>query len=116
MNDDAIFISSDWDINSYIKLEKHLIDKDDRIVLGVSEDFIPHTYGYDGIKGIPAPLFPIISKEGIKYFGFLFHPKFHGPSADPHIAFEYYKLGKTVDLKDIIAIRHRPEELNLIKR
>ena len=114
MNDDALFIEPEWDEKAYIKLEDYFKDKEDRIILGITEDFIHHR-GYEGID-IPAPMFPLISKEGIEYFGYFFDPKFYGPTADPHIAYQYYNLGKVIDLQNEIKIVHKPKELIKLKR
>ena len=113
MNDDALFISENLDIKAYEKLEEYLEDKEDGIVFGITDDMLEHPHGYEGYE-IPASLFPIISKAGINYFKYLFHPRFYGPTADPHIAYEYYKLNRMIDLKDIVKISHRPEELKKI--
>jgi hypothetical protein len=102
MNDDAIFTMKDWDSNSLSKLP-------DDIVLGLTNDNI-RPKGFDG-RLIPACSFPIISRVGIEYHGYLFAPFFYHNTADTHICSVYYDMKKTINLEDIVYIAHRPKEL-----
>lgn len=102
MNDDALFTMKDWDKNALERLP-------DDIVLGLTNDNI-RPKGFDG-RQIPACSFPLISRQGIEHFGFLFSTEFYHNTADTHICSVYYDLGKTVDLTDIVYVAHRPPEL-----
>jgi hypothetical protein len=110
MNDDALFISKNWDINAYQKFNDFLSDKPDGIVLGRTEDFIYHHHGFNG-SAAPIVSFPFISRKGIDHFGFLFSPDFYHNTADGHISFVYYNMNRIVDLRDVVQIAHRPSKL-----
>lgn len=102
MNDDAIFISKDWDKNVLERLPEG-------IILGITNDNI--RAGGFGAYPVPACSFPIISRQGIEHFGYLFSPEFYHNTADTHITYVYYIIKKTIDITDIMYIKHRPEEL-----
>ena len=109
MNDDALFVSKDWDIKAYKKLEETNSDN----ILGITKDNI-NAAGFNSSQA-PACSFPIISRKGAEYFGFVYSPLFRHSTADTHICWLYWSLAKVVDLKDEVEILHRPKELcNLI--
>ncbi len=109
MNDDALFISKNWDINCWNILENFEINNPDGIMLGITKDNIG-ARGFNGSHA-PASCFPFISRKGIEYFGYLFSPEFYHNTADTHITYVYYNMKRTVDLKNVLEIQHRPPEL-----
>jgi hypothetical protein len=102
-NDDALMVYKNWDVRSLWRLKTK--DK----VLGLTNDNI-RPRGFNN-KPVPACSFPLISRVGIDYFGFLFDPIFYHNTADTNICFRYYEKRWTVNLEDIVMIEHRPLRL-----
>ncbi len=102
-NDDALFTKQDWDVLGWNKLEDYLKDKPDGIVYGVIEDEEkePHRKENEYFS-----CFPLFSKKIADVLGFVFNPLFIRDGADWNAFYIYQKLGRVLNLRNEIIIRH----------
>lgn len=102
-NDDALFTKQNWDELGWNKLEDYLKDKPDGIVYGVIEDeeIEPHRKQDEYFS-----CFPLFSRRIVGVLGFVFNPLFIRDGADWNAFYIYQKLGRVLDLRNEIIIRH----------
>lgn len=105
-DDDSLFKSKNWDINSYNILEEFLKDKPDGVVCAVVDDGIAKHLEHGRQYNCIACSFPIISRKAIDALGFMLDPRFVHESADLDIILTYTAINRIVDLRSVFKAIH----------
>lgn len=105
VSDKSQFKIKNWDTNVYNRLEEYLKDKPDRIVYGCT--------GCEEVEkdNFKMAYFPIVSKQVIKAFGYMYDYHFPKTGADWDLAKTFNKFGRVVDLRDICRIENHNDEI-----
>lgn len=94
-NDDAAFITPNWDEIILGKINHFLTDKPDGIVYGYTSDTILNRFGMNYC------CFPTVSRKACKVLGWIMPPEFPGWNADIRCWEIYHSLGRTLDISEV---------------
>lgn len=111
-NDDCLIRTLNWDKIIYPILED-CANKNNGAVLGVLDD--GEDYKERSQYPFPVTNFPIISKEGVNYFGYFFNPEFKSAGAELDIIKKYWNKGCVVNLRNVCHFKHKPKEFEELK-
>jgi hypothetical protein len=105
-NDDVLFEKHNWDNLAWDKLEDYIKDKPDGVVYGNVEDGETSKANAAPWTGGNFTCFPLISRAAIDGLGVMFDDEFEAWNADIAIYMVYNNLGRILDLKNEIILKH----------
>jgi glycosyltransferase involved in cell wall biosynthesis len=103
VNDDTLFEMIGWDDRAMNTLNEFEKIHPDGILYGTPEDF-ETMHGRREDEWVAC--FPLISKKAIEVMGYAFDPGFVRDGADWALAATFYGIGRVVNLRNCIIIRH----------
>lgn len=103
VNDDTLFEMTGWDDRALNTLNEFEKVYPDGILYGTPEDF-ETMHGRRNDQWVAC--FPLISKKAIDAMGYAFDPGFVRDGADWALAATFYGIGRVVNLRNCIIIKH----------
>ena len=103
VNDDTVFDTGGWDEKVMAILDIYEATHPDGIVFGMPEDLERENKRNEHNW---MPCFPLISKKAVEVLGHFFDPEMVRDGADWAISATYRNIGRVVDLRSVLVIRH----------
>ena len=108
LNDDAEFVTKNWDVIAYKQLQDFLKIQKSGAVIGIISDGTPISQDFLLENHANYCSFPIVSKKSAQYLGWLFNPEYVSWGADINLFKIHNAVRRACQIKGVNVIHHSP--------